>query len=79
MSAISPYCLEPGEALATARWIDATLANARKAMERQDHGYAEYLIGGCQRVLSAMRDHGAEHGYSVDILMADSIAALERK
>lgn len=69
--AIDHFPLEAAEMEPLAKWFRVTLRNAERARERQDHGQAAGLIEGCARVLRLMREHGAVHGYSPDLLFAD--------
>lgn len=69
--AVDRFPLEASEMEPLAKWFRITLRNAERAREQQDHGQAAGLVEGCARVFRLMREHGAEHGYSADLLFAD--------
>ena len=77
MSAIDSFPLEASEMEPLAEWFRITLRNAQRLTERQDHNGAATLLDGCRRVFGLMREHGAKHGYSPDLLFADIRDALE--
>lgn len=74
---IDQTALKPDEMEPIAEWFRVTLRRARSFEEHQEPGQARTLIEGCARVFRQMRAHGAEHGYSPDLLFPDVRDAIE--
>jgi hypothetical protein len=65
------------EAKTLATWFDLTINRAVPMRQRQDHTAAQALIDRLNGIIRAMREHGATHGYSVDLILGDVVARLE--